>query len=637
MERASTPSCGSRSKRIGELFIEKGLITKEQLEEALEYQKRFGGRLGWILVSLGYIDRLSFYATLAEHYCLPFEKDLKKIIASIDPNFIKRFDPEELLSAEVIPAREENGEVLIYTSYPYSQKFNAFVNKYFKGKRLRVVVITDVDLIKVLEHFFKKEIVDRAVHGLFYLSPELSARQVFSKGQLIFFYILLTLYVVWLYFQPIKALVTLNVTVQFFYLIVNLFKFLVSVAGTFTELEFKVEDELLKELEDDELPVYTILVPAYKEPEVIPILVNSLKRLDYPINKLDVLFLLEEDDKETIEAVKKARPPASWRIIVIPDSQPKTKPKACNYGLFFARGKYLVIYDAEDIPEPDQLKKAVVAFDVLPKDHICFQAALNFFNKDENFLTKMFTLEYSYWFDYMLPGLHRLKMVIPLGGTSNHFETKKLKEIGAWDPFNVTEDADLGVRAFEKGYKVGVINSTTYEEANAKVGNWIRQRSRWIKGYMQTWLVHSRRSVQLFKNVGLRGFLSFHILIGGTPLMFLINPILWLTFLYWLITQTTALEMFFPSVVLYSALFNLLFGNFFAVYLSMLAVFKRRYYELLPYALLNPVYWVLHSIAAYKALYELFTKPFYWQKTQHGITKYSAPIEIKPDHIHPQP
>ena len=619
-------SSGSHSKKIGELFLEKGLITREQLEEALEYQKKYGGRLGWILVSLGYINRLTFYSVLAEHYGLPFEKDVERIIKSVDADFIKQFDPEELLACEIVPAKEENGTVLIFTSYPYSNKFNQFVKKHFSGKKLEIVVITDLDLIRVLESFFKNIIVDRAIHGLFYLSPESSALRVFSKGQLIFFYTIMSLYVVWLYFDPIPALITLNVLIQVSYLLVNLFKFCVSIAGTFTELEFRVEDELIKKLVEKDLPVYTILIPAYKEPEVMPILINSLKRMDYPQNKLDVLFLLEEDDEETIESVKNARPPASWRIIRIPDSQPRTKPKACNYGLFFARGKYLVIYDAEDIPEKDQLKKSIVAFQHSSPDHICFQAALNFFNKDENFLTKMFTLEYSYWFDYMLPGLHRLKMTIPLGGTSNHFETEKLKEIGAWDPFNVTEDADLGVRAFARGYKVGVINSTTYEEANAKLGNWIRQRSRWIKGYMQTWLVHSRRPIQLFRKLGFRGFISFHLLIGGTPLMFLINPILWSMFFYWLFTKTTILEPFFPPLILYTAMFNLLVGNFLAIYLSMLAVFKRKYYELLPYALLNPFYWILHSIAAYKGFYELFTKPFYWQKTQHGITKYSVDL-----------
>ncbi len=623
------------SKRIGEVFVEDGLITQEQLAEALEYQKKYGGRLGWILVSLGYIGRLDFYRTLAKHLNLPFESDIEKIKKTVDIDFIKRFPPEELLSSELLPASERNGEILVYTSYPYSYKFEKFAKRYLNGKKIKVVVITDLDLIKLLEEFFKDSIVDKAVHGLFYISPESSARKVFSKGQVIFFYLATMLYSVWLFFDSISALIFANLLIQFFYLAVNLFKLAVSFAGAFSEIELKTEDELVQKMTERDLPVYTILIPAYKEPEVMPILIKALKELDYPQNKLDVLFLLEEDDTQTIEAVKAAKPPASWRIIKIPDALPKTKPKACNYGLFFARGKYLVIYDAEDMPEPDQLKKAVLAFEVSSKDHICFQAALNFFNRDENFLTKMFTLEYSSWFDYTLPGLHRLKMIIPLGGTSNHFETDKLKEVGAWDPFNVTEDADLGVRAFTRGYKVGVINSTTYEEANAKVFNWIRQRSRWIKGYMQTWLVHSRNPIKLYKKLGLRGFLSFNLLIGGTPLMFLVNPILWLIFFAWLVTGTKALEPYFPAFILYMAMFNLLFGNFLAVYLSMLAVFKRRYYELLPYALLNPLYWVLHSIAAYKALYELFTKPFYWQKTQHGITKVKITKEAdkEPDAV----
>ena len=327
---------GIEVKRIGDLLIEKGLINPQQLEEALEYQKKYGGRLGWILASLGYIKRLDFYKTLAEHYKLEFIEDRDRIVSLIDPNLIKNFDPQELSTHELIPAKVEG------------------------------------------------------------------------------------------------------------------------------------------------------------------FCIGCLKKMDYPQNKLDVVLLLEEDDTETLEAAKTHAPPINWRFLRIPNSIPKTKPKACNYGLFFARGKYLTIYDAEDIPEPDQLKKAVIAFKKAGNDFICFQAALNYFNRDENFLTKMFTLEYSYWFDYLLPGLYNLKLPIPLGGTSNHFDVEKLREIGAWDPFNTTEDADLGVRAFGRGYKVGVINSTTYEEANARVKNWIRQRSRWIKGYKQTFLVQARNPIKSF-------------------------------------------------------------------------------------------------------------------------------------------
>jgi cellulose synthase/poly-beta-1,6-N-acetylglucosamine synthase-like glycosyltransferase len=612
--------------RIGELLVSKGLITREHLEEALEYQKRYGGRLGWILASLGYVRRLDLFKTLAEHLGLEFLDNLEDAKKLIDYKFLTNFDPYELAGYETIPARQTDKEVILLTSDPESNRFNAFVQKYFPNRDRRVMVLTDLDLVRLLEFGFKRKFIDRAVHGLFYMSPEYSASVVFSRWQVLAMGIFLYLSVIFIYYDVTSYLVGLILIIQIFYILSILFKLIVSLAGVKSEMEQFVTDEEVKGLDERDLPVYTVLVPVYKESEVISTLVNNLKKMDYPSHKLDVILLMEEDDWETYEAAKAQRPPANWRFIVVPSSLPRTKPKACNYGLSFARGRYLTIYDAEDVPEPDQLKKAVIAFRKGGERYICFQAQLNYFNKKENFLTKMFTLEYSYWFDYLLPGLYNLRLPIPLGGTSNHFDVEKLKEVGAWDPFNTTEDADLGVRAFGSGYRVGVINSTTYEEANAKVGNWIRQRSRWIKGYMQTWLVHVRNSRRLYKSVGLRGFVAFHLLIGGTPFTFLVNPIMWMLFILWLTTQTKVLDVFFPPGVLYISLFNLLFGNFLGIYLNMLAVFRRKYYDLLPYALLNPVYWILHSIAAYRALYELFTKPFYWPKTQHGITKYKPPL-----------
>jgi hypothetical protein len=371
-----------------------------------------------------------------------------------------------------------------------------------------------------------------------------------------------------------------------------------------------------------------VLVPVYKEPEVIHILIDSLKKIDYPQNKLDIILLLEDDDTETLAAARENKPPGNWRFLVVPDSLPRTKPKACNYGLSFVRGKYLVIFDAEDMPEPNQLKKAVVLFRKGPPNYVCYQGALNYFNKNENLLTRLFTLEYSQWFDYLLPGMDRLKLIIPLGGTSNHFDTEKLKGLGGWDPFNTTEDADLGMRAYAQGYRVGVLNATTYEESNAKVGSFIKQRSRWIKGYMQTWVVYSRHPIQLIKAMGLKGWLSFNLFIGGTFFASLVNPITWLVFFIWLFSGTKLFEAVFPPAVLYLSLFNLLFGNCLGIYLGMFAVFKRKNYDLLPFALLTPFYAILHAIAAYKALFQLFSKPFYWEKTQHGITKQKIKLQV---------
>ena len=226
-----------------------------------------------------------------------------------------------------------------------------------------------------------------------------------------------------------------------------------------------------------------------------------------------------------------------------------------------------------------------------------------------------------------MPGLDRLNLPIPLGGTSNHFRVSHLKKLGAWDPFNVTEDADLGIRACAHTLKVGIINSTTYEEANSRYRNWIRQRSRWIKGYMQTALVYNRHPIKMLKQIGLKNWLAFQLFVGGTPLLFLINPIVWIVFLYWTATQTTLFDPFFPPLLTYLALYNLLIGNFLGIYLNMIAVFRRKLYSLLPLALLNPFYWLFfHSVAAYKALWQLIVRPFYWEKTKHGISYFKRPI-----------
>jgi cellulose synthase/poly-beta-1,6-N-acetylglucosamine synthase-like glycosyltransferase len=391
-----------------------------------------------------------------------------------------------------------------------------------------------------------------------------------------------------------------------------------------SELHEAVTKVDTKKLETISLPVYTILLPVYKEDKLIRKLIWNLRSLDYPKDKLDVKLLIEEDDDKTLNAVKQLDFPANFEVIVVPFHMPKTKPKACNYGLHFSRGEYLTIYDAEDVPDSDQLKKVVFLFRKLPENFVCLQGALNYFNKNENFLTKMFTLEYSYWFDYMLPGLETLDVPIPLGGTSNHFKLDKLIELGAWDPFNVTEDADLGVRVYSKNYKIGVVNSSTFEEANNEPFNWIRQRSRWIKGYMQTYLVHMRNPAKLIRKIGWGGFFGFNFFIGGTSFTFLLYPILLSFFILYIIFQFQFVNKLFTDWILYISIFNFIAGNVLMIFVNMLAVFKRRYYELILYSAMNPVYWLMHSISAYKGLWQLITKPFYWEKTNHGLTKITS-------------
>jgi glycosyltransferase XagB len=225
----------------------------------------------------------------------------------------------------------------------------------------------------------------------------------------------------------------------------------------------------------------------------------------------------------------------------------------------------------------------------------------------------------------MLPGLERLSMPIPLGGTSNHFRIDVLRELHAWDPFNVTEDADLGIRIGQKGYRVGVVDSTTFEEASCRLGQWLRQRSRWIKGYMQTLLVHTRRPVQFVRSAGLLGLLGFIFFIGGTVLAGLLNPLFWLFYVVWLAASAANLDVIFPHALLYLCLFNLLAGNGAFTYLIMLAPIRRGWLGLIPYSFTLFGYWVLISLAAYKAFWQLLRNPFYWEKTEHGLSQEGAP------------
>jgi cellulose synthase/poly-beta-1,6-N-acetylglucosamine synthase-like glycosyltransferase len=379
----------------------------------------------------------------------------------------------------------------------------------------------------------------------------------------------------------------------------------------------KINDNLLQIKRD--WPKYTVFCPLYKEQSILPQFIKAMEAIDYPKDKLEVMLLLEADDNGTIAVAQSMGLPEYFKIVVVPDSMPKTKPKACNYGLRLAEGKYAVIYDAEDIPDPLQLKKAVLSFEGSDFKVGCVQAKLNYYNWSQNTLTRLFTLEYSLWFDLILPGLQSIKAPIPLGGTSNHFRVRDLMRFGGWDPFNVTEDADLGIRLSKAGYTTLILDSVTMEEANSQYKNWVRQRSRWIKGYIQTYFVHTRKMQQKQSR---RDFLIFQLVIGGKVLFSLINPLLWLTTIVYFVFRADVghyIHSLYSAPIFYLALTSLIVGNFLYIYIYMMAAAKRNHSELIITALLVPFYWLMISRATLKAIHEFIVKPFHWQKTTHGL------------------
>jgi len=628
-----------RQQPLGRLLVEKGLIDRAQLARALEVHMRTGDRLGSVLMSLGFIKRKELYGVLAQLWGHPF---IDLITSPPDPAVARRFAPELLTELRFIPVAvhvSSGGQEWLHvaTSDQPTERI-AEEAKRVMGRNVEVLwsVTTDWDIDKALSDIFHSELVTTATMGLYFRNSEESAYRTFRKWQVVAAAAGLLLLLLGVFFLTAVTLIALSAIVNGAFLLSIIFKLVTTAAGAEGERVQAVSDEDVAALADRDLPTYTILLPVFREANIVGLLMENLRRLDYPASKLEILLLIEEEDVETLEAARAAQPPETVTFVIVPDGMPRTKPRACNFGLFFARGEYLVIYDAEDRPDPDQLKKAVIAFQRGDEKLICVQAALNYFNVNENFLTRMFTLEYSYWFDYMLPGLDRLKLPIPLGGTSNHFRTEALRQIGGWDPFNVTEDADLGIRASAEGYRVGVVNSTTYEEATSQVGNWIRQRSRWIKGYMQTTLVYARNPIGLVRRVGLKNALGFAMLIGGTPLTFLFTLPLWILFVAWVVFSLP-LDVFYPKVLLTIGVINLFVGNGLMVAINMVGIVRRKYYGLLPFALGNPVYWMLHSFASYKALWQLITKPFYWEKTNHGMSKISAPVPADDSTIPAEP
>ncbi len=387
--------------------------------------------------------------------------------------------------------------------------------------------------------------------------------------------------------------------------------------------EINFSENELNNIEDSNLPIYTILSPLYKEAHILPNFVRNIENLDWPKEKLDVIILLEKDDTETIKAANNLNLPSYFRIIEVPDGKPKTKPKACNYGLSFAKGEYVVIYDAEDMPEPQQLKKAYLGFKTTDPKVFCLQAKLNYYNPTQNLLTRLFTAEYSLWFDLVLPGLQTIGTTIPLGGTSNHFRTQGLKALEGWDPFNVAEDADLGVRLFRAGYKTAIIDSITLEEANSDVKNWIRQRSRWLKGYIQTYFVQMRTPVKFAREQKWH-YLIYQLVSGLRVSFMIINPIFWLmTAAYFLLNKYVGaqIEALYPPTVFYMAATSAVFGNFLYLYYYMIGAAKRGEWGIIKYVFLVPFYWLLTSIGAFMAFYQFIFKPHFWEKTTHGLNQ----------------
>lgn len=380
---------------------------------------------------------------------------------------------------------------------------------------------------------------------------------------------------------------------------------------------------------DSDLPIYTIIAALYREARSVEGLLHAIARLDYPVEKLDVILAVEADDLETQDAVARCRTRLPITVIPVPVAVPRTKPKALNAALPFARGAFTVIYDAEDRPEPDQLRRALHAFRSHGDELACVQARLSIDNTSDSWLTRLFTAEYAAQFDVFLNGLSHLRLPLPLGGSSNHFYTDVLRKVGAWDPYNVTEDADLGMRLARLGYRTVVIDSTTYEEAPARLGPWLRQRTRWFKGWIQTWCVHMREPRRLLHELGPTGFVAFQLAVGGNVLAALVHP-LFLVGAVMLVAGSSPIgaDNDAATVVLVSLYsLNALIGYFTSALLGWIGLRRRGLLATAWILLLTPLNWLLLSLAVWRAAYQFAVVPYRWEKTEHGLARSSRRID----------
>lgn len=374
----------------------------------------------------------------------------------------------------------------------------------------------------------------------------------------------------------------------------------------------------LEALPTELLPSYTVLAPMYREAGMVPDLLGRLAALDYPAAKLQILLLLERDDGATRRAVRRHAAAARFEVITVAPGGPRTKPKALTFALPFARGDLVVVFDAEDRPEPDQLRKAAAAFRERP-DLGCVQARLRPDNQG-SWYAKMFALEYAANFEVLLPALARLKAPLPLGGTSNHFPRQVLEKVGAWDPFNVTEDADLGIRLARFGYGSETIFSRTYEEAPTTFRQWLPQRRRWIKGWMQTSLICFARGPAGLR-LSRRQSLAVHGIVTAGVLGLLLYP---LSLVVIASAFLALLRGDGPPTLVSAVLLGVNFVNLAAVLTAAAVSAWRglsaaRSLHLAWRIPLLPLYWALMSVAAWQALFRLCRAPSDWEKTRHGV------------------
>ncbi|MGR3291367.1 MAG: glycosyltransferase family 2 protein [Paracoccaceae bacterium] len=596
---------------IGQILLQNGDLSAGDLAKAIALQARENVRFGDILLANNMVSDTTLIQALASQ----FNCDIADLQSEPpDVRLIEHLKPENCLQHGFVPWKRVGGTTLIATHQPAN--FRA-LKQYLPldfGQVL-MVLAPEQNINTAIEVTCRQKLTERAETRV----SEIDSCRNWDTGTVTrlvgcFLFLLAT----GLVLAPRLTLTILTAWAMLALIATTGLK-AAAAMSTFRSARRSTANFVTRRTSAPamRLSKVSVLVALYEEQEITERLIRRLKRLNYPRELLEICLIVEQHDSVTRAVLDATDLPRWMRQIVVPDAKLKTKPRALNYALDFCTGTIIGIYDAEDSPEPDQLYKVARRFHETDAKTACLQGVLDFYNSRENWLSRCFTIEYATWFRVLLPGLERLGFVIPLGGTTVFFPRAPLEEIGGWDAHNVTEDADIGIRLARAGYRTELIAALTEEEANCRLWPWIRQRSRWLKGYAITWTVHMRNPRKLLADLGLRRFLGFQLLFLGSLSQFLLAPLLW-TFWALPLGLPHPLSTSLSPTVLYLMTVIFFASEIVTLAVGIFALAPSRHRGLWIWVPTLHLYFSLATIAGYKGLWELLSKPFYWDKTAHG-------------------
>jgi len=605
-------------KPLGQILQDMKAVEPGNLLKAAARRSRQEVRLGDILLAHGWVTEAALMRALS----LQWGVRIVDLAADApDPRLIDRFGPEFCLKEGIIPWRKAGAVTVVATSRP--DAFARLRARLPAGTGPVVMALAGERAIHAAMLAARRTSLIRRAEAR--VDPRESCRTLDGTiaGRITLAGIAM-----------LAALAAISPTAAFVPLFVWAVLSLVLCTGikaaAFVSQLRAASDAPAAGPEIARLPVVSVMVPLFHETDIAPRLIRRLGRLDYPKELLDILLVVEEDDRQTRAALARHRLPHWMRVITVPDGPIRTKPRALNYALDFCRGSIIGVYDAEDAPEADQLHKIVRRFHAAPQDVACLQGVHDFYNPRHNWLTRCFTIEYAAWFRVVLPGIARLGFVVPLGGTTLFFRRAILEELGGWDAHNVTEDADLGLRLARHGYRTELIATVTEEEPNGRALPWIRQRSRWLKGYAMTWAVHMRDPVRLWRELGPMRFFGVQVMFLGTLSQFVLAPILWSCWALSLGLSHPMQGLVTPmALMLLNAVFVL--SELLNIAVGVWACRGDKHRHLVAWVPTLHFYFPLGALASYKALWEAVRQPFYWDKTCHGVLDGDAGVSAHAD------